>query len=84
MAVPGAEHPPMPWTKLHLTFGPGGLAALLADRLLQQVHAVHAGVRVAEAAAVGVQRQLAAGRRVALGDEGAGLAALTKPVSSRA
>src|SRR4051812_21376613 len=47
-------------------------AAHLAYAFLQRVHAVHAGMHVAKAAAVGVERQLAAGPRIALGDEFAG------------
>ncbi len=43
----------------------------MADALLQRVHA---GMHVGEAAAIGVERQFAAGGGVALGDEGAGLA----------
>src|SRR5208337_150385 len=50
-------------------------AAHLAHALLQCVHAVHAGMHVGEAAAIGVERQFAAGGGVMLGDEGAGLAA---------
>ena len=53
----------------------GGGAAHLAHALLQRVHAVHAGMHVREAAAIGVERQLPAGGGVALGDESAGLAA---------
>jgi hypothetical protein len=56
----------------------GGGAAHLAHALLQRVHAVHAGMHVGEAAAIGVERQLAAGSGVALGDETAGLAARHK------
>jgi hypothetical protein len=56
----------------------GGGAADLAHVLLQTVHAVDAGMHVREAAAIGVERQLAAGGGVALGDEGAGLAARHK------
>ena len=51
------------------------LPAELADRLLQRVHAVHAAVRVVEAAAARVHRQRTADRGVTLGDERAGLAA---------
>src|SRR6218665_2276083 len=51
-----------------------GLAAQLAHRLQDREHAVHAGVRVEQAAAMGVERQGPAGPRVALGDERAGLA----------
>jgi hypothetical protein len=56
----------------------GGGAAHLARALLQGVHAVLAGMHVGEAAAIGVERELAAGGGVALGDEGAGLAARHK------
>ena len=86
MIVPEAANmPPTPWqTEI---FAPGDLrrgdAAHLAHALLQGVHAVHAGMHVGEAAAIGVERQLAAGRGVALGDEGAGLPARQKPRSSR-
>src|ERR1700720_1533082 len=44
----------------------GGGAAHLAHALLQ---CVHAGMHVGEAAAIGVQRQFAAGGGVMLGDE---------------
>src|ERR1700737_4638298 len=47
-------------------------AAHLPHALLQRVHAVHAGMHVAQATAVGVERQLAAGAGVAVGDELAG------------
>jgi len=50
-------------------------AAHLAHALLQ---CVHAGMHVGKAAAIGVEGQLAAGGGVALGDEGAGLAARHK------
>jgi hypothetical protein len=50
----------------------------LAHAFLQGVHAVHAGMHVGKAAAVGVERQFAAGGGVALGDEGATLAAPDK------
>ena len=45
---------------LHLA--DAALAAQLPHRLDQQEQAVHAGVAVGEAAAIGVDRQLAAGR----------------------
>src|SRR5215469_5329116 len=48
-------------------------AAHLPHALLQRIHAVHARMHVGEAAAIGVERQLAAGARVAVGDELAGL-----------
>src|ERR1700759_1912564 len=48
-------------------------AAHLAHALLQRVHPVHARMHVGEAAAIGVERQLAARPRVAGGDELAGL-----------
>src|SRR5580765_8903570 len=48
-------------------------AAHLPDALLQRVHAVHAGMHVAQAAAIGVERQLAARSCIAIGDELAGL-----------
>src|SRR6195256_4270530 len=44
-----------------------GDAAHLPHALLQRIHAVHAGVHVAEPAAIGVQRQLAARAGIALG-----------------
>src|SRR5882672_7196184 len=47
-------------------------AAHLPHALLQRIHAVHAGMHVAETAAIGIQRQLAAGPGVAVGDELAG------------
>src|SRR6202140_3033869 len=47
-------------------------AAHLPHALLQRVHAVHAGMHVAQSAAIGVERQLAAGPRIAAGDELAG------------
>jgi hypothetical protein len=56
----------------------GGDAAHLAHALLERIHAVHAGMHVGETAAVGVERQFAAGGGVMLGDEGAGLAARHK------
>ena len=56
----------------------GGGAAHLAHAFLQRVHAVHAGMHVGEAAAVGVERQFAAGGGVARGDKGAALAAPDK------
>ena len=55
-----------------------GDAAHLAHAFLQRIHAVHAGMHVGEAAAIGVERQFAAGGGVALGDEGAALAAPDK------
>src|ERR1700749_947502 len=48
-------------------------AAHLPHALLQCVHAVHARMHIGEAAAIGVERQLAARPRVAIGDELAGL-----------
>ena len=48
--------------------GRGG-AAHLPDTFLQRIHAVHAGMHIAEAAAIGVHRQLATGPSVAVGDE---------------
>src|SRR5262249_55428477 len=56
----------------------GGGAAHLAHALLQCVHAVHSGMHVRKTAAIGVEREFAAGGGVALGDEGAGLAARPK------
>src|SRR3954452_10044935 len=53
-------------------------AADLTHRLLQCEHAVHAGVRVAPAAAVGVERELAARGGVTLRDERRTLAAPDK------
>src|SRR6185295_6898582 len=44
-------------------------AAHLPHALLQRIHAVHAGMHVAQAAAIGIERQLAAGAGVAVGDE---------------
>jgi hypothetical protein len=61
----------------------GGGTAHLAHALLQCVHAVHAGMHVGEAAAIGVERQLAAGGSVAVGDEMAGLPTKHKVRSSR-
>src|ERR1700745_924420 len=55
-----------------------GGAAHLAHALLQCVHAVHAGMHVRKTAAIGVERQFAAGSSVMLGNEGAGLAARHK------
>ena len=60
---------------LHLR---GRDAPHLPDALLQGVHAVHARVHVGEAAAVGVQRQLAADRGVPLTDEPGRLARLAE------
>src|SRR5450755_2494003 len=48
------------------------LAAHLPHALLQRIHAVHAGMHVAQSAAIGVERQLAARPGVAVGDEFAG------------
>jgi hypothetical protein len=65
MMVPGAANmPPTLWQTEILASGDlgGGGAAHLAHALLQRVHAVHAGMHIGEAAAVGVERQLAAGR----------------------
>jgi hypothetical protein len=66
----------------------GGGAAHLAHALLQCVHAVHAGMHIGQAAAIGVERDPRAagpkgrpgdaGGGVALGDEGAGLPAPDK------
>src|ERR1700674_4215183 len=47
-------------------------AAHLPDAFLQRVHAVHARMHVAQTAAIGVERQLAAGPGMAVGDELAG------------
>ena len=63
ITVPAAANmPPTPWQTLIFASGTcaGGGAAHLPHALLQGVHAVHARVHVAEAAAVGVERQLAA------------------------
>ena len=81
MIVPDAANmPPTPWQTeiLAPSTWAGGGAAHLAHALLQGVHAVHAGVHVGKTAAIGVERELAAGGGVALGDEGAGLAARDK------
>src|SRR5205085_10860877 len=48
-------------------------AAHLPHALLQRIHPVHAGMHVAQAAAIGIERQLAAGTGIAVGDELAGL-----------
>src|SRR3546814_14480651 len=50
------------------------LAAELADRFDQDEHAVHAGVGVGEATAVGVRGQGATGAEAPVGDEVAALA----------
>ena len=56
----------------------GGGAALLAHALLQGVQCRTGRMHVGEAATIGVERQLAAGGGVMLGDETAGLAARHK------
>jgi hypothetical protein len=72
MIVPAAANvPPTPWqTEI---FGAanlgGGDAAHPAHAILQ---GVHAGMHIRKTAAIGVERQLAAGGGVALDDEGAG------------
>src|SRR6266404_7075657 len=48
-------------------------AAQLPHAFLQRVHAVHAGMHVAQAPAIGIERQLAARPRITFGDELAGL-----------
>src|SRR5438874_12880107 len=48
-------------------------AAHLAHTFLQRIHPIHARMHVAKAAAVGVERQLAAGAGIAIRDELAGL-----------
>jgi len=77
MIVPDAANmPPTPWqTEIRARGLGGGNAAHLAHALLQ---CVHAGMHVRKPAAIGVERQLAAGSGVASGDEGAGLATLDK------
>ena len=75
MIVPDAANmPPAPLADRDLGAGDlgGGGAAHLVHALLQRVHA---GMHVGQAAAIGVQRQFAAGGGVIPGDEGAGLAA---------
>jgi hypothetical protein len=57
--------------------GRGG-AAHLAHALLKRVHAVHAGMHVGKTAAIGVERQFAAGGGVMPGNEGCRLAARHK------
>ena len=76
----GGEHPAHTVADRDLGAGDlgGGGASDLAHAFLQGVHAVHAGMHVGETAAVGVERQFAAGGGVMLGDEGAGLAARHK------
>ena len=53
----------------------GGGAVHLAHALPRRADTVHAGMHIAQSAAIGVERQLAARRGVAPGDEGAGLTA---------
>ena len=77
MMVPDAANiPPTPWqTEIWAPgFGRGRCRAFGA-RFLQCVHAVHAGMHVGEEAAIGVERQFAAGGSIALGNKPAGLAA---------
>ncbi len=52
----------------------GGLAAQLADAFLDGEHAVHPGVGIGEAAAVGIEREGPARLGVPVSDEGPGLA----------
>ena len=80
MVVPEAANmPPTPWQTEILAPGIcAGAIPHLKHALLQGVHAVHAGMHVGETAAIGVERQFAAGSGVALGDKGAGLAARHK------
>ena len=75
-----ANMPPTPWQTEIWAPGiwAGAIAAHLAHALLQRVHAVHAGMHVGEAAAIGVERQFAAVGGVMPGNEGAGLAARHK------
>jgi hypothetical protein len=56
-----ATHTMEPW---HRGPAPWGCAAHLAHALVHCVRAVHAGMQVGEAAAIGVERQFAAGRAV--------------------
>ena len=56
----------------------GGGAVHLAHALPRRADTVHAGMHIAQSAAIGVERQLAARRGVAPGDEGAGLTARHK------
>jgi hypothetical protein len=69
--------PPTPWQTEILAPGiwAGAVPRIWRTLFLQRVHAVHAGTHVGEAAAIGVERQSAAGGGVALGDEGSDLAA---------
>src|SRR3954452_2360649 len=60
---------------LHVLDLRGSGATHLTHRLLQREHAVHPSVRVAQPAAVGVERQLAAWRCIALRDESRAFAA---------
>src|ERR1700756_4647345 len=74
MMVPlAANMPPTPWQTEILASGIWGDAAHLAHALLQRVHAVHARMHVGEAAAIGVERKLAARACITRCDEFAGL-----------
>jgi hypothetical protein len=66
--------PPTPWQTEILAPGiwAGAGAAHLTHVLLQWVHPIHAGMHVGKAAAIGVERQSAAGGGIALGNEGPG------------
>jgi hypothetical protein len=81
MMVPEAANmPPTPWKTEILAPGIWAGAVLRIWRTLscKAYMPVHAGMHVGEAAAIGVERQLAAGGGVAVGDEGAGPAARHK------
>src|SRR5271165_2963652 len=83
MMVPDAANiPPTPWQTEILASGIwAGAVPRIWRTLLQRVHAVHAvhaGMHVGEAAAIGVQRHFAAGSGVMPGDEGSSLAARHK------
>ena len=72
--------PPTPWQTEILAPGTwaGAMPRIWRTLSCKRVHAVHAGMHVGEAAAIGVERQFAAGGGVALGDETAALAAPDK------
>src|ERR1700761_3845487 len=54
-------------------------AAHLPHALLQGIHAVHTGMHIRQSATIGVQRQLAARRGIASGNEPGRLAARQEP-----
>ena len=77
----GDSVPPVPLTQASLALGDLALAAFaaeLAGGFDEEEHAVHAGVGVGEAAAVGVHREVAAGGGALAGDEGAAFAGLAE------